>query len=521
MNRKQFLKTAGIGTASLLAAPMIAEQISLKMKSKHDYSQAFGLARSLREEHSYHPLVEGKIPAEIRGTLYRNGPGLFERDGYRKANILDGDGMVQAFRFAKGAVHYRNRFVRTHKWLDEEAADKYLYNTWTTRRPGGMLKNAFFQGKFKGQAGVTVRVLNGKLYAFDESSLPYRLDPETLETLNGEVDFGVHFENARTLFAAHNKVDGQTGEWVQFGLENGPKASIQLSIFDASGQLKRQRRYELSLGTYMHDFFVSENYIVFNLQPAVMNPLSFVLGMDSYVDSLRWKHKQGSTFLVVHKSLQGEPLCLGTEATWMWHSVNAFERGGEIFCYFCGYDEPDHFLGDHAQTFAIMRPNADPADAGIAISAGSIRLVRIDPKKGKIRQEILNHDLDRTYEFPVINEQFTSHPNSYCYLASGDRMGAFHHAINRVHLESGKTETYDFGEGLYCGEPIFVPRPGHRYSSSLVQEPGWLMTLAFDRAADKSFLAILNAEALADGPVAKIHLVHHSPMSFHGTWHGA
>ena len=254
------------------------------MESKHDYSQAFGLARSLNEEHTYTPSVEGKIPLEIKGTLYRNGPGLFERQGYRKRNILDGDGMVQAFRFRDGKVNYRNRFVRTRKWLDESAADKYLYNTWTTRRPGGMLKNMFFQGKFKGQAGVTVRVINGKLYAFDESSLPYELDPETLETLNGEIDFGVHFENVNTIFAAHNKIDGHTGDWIQFGLENGPKANIQVSIFNSSGVLKRKKRYQLTLGTYMHDFFVSENYIIFNLQPAEMNPLAFVLGMESYVE---------------------------------------------------------------------------------------------------------------------------------------------------------------------------------------------------------------------------------------------
>ena len=284
MTRKQFLKTAGIGGTALIASPIIADQHKSIMKGKHDYSQAFGMARTLSEEHTYEAKIEGKIPSEIKGTLYRNGPGLFERNGYRKTNILDGDGMVQAFRFKDGKVIYRNRFVRTKKWLEEESAGKFIYNTWTTRRPGGALKNAFMQGKFGGQAGVTVRVIDGKLFAFDESSLPYELHPETLETLRGEIDFGVHFENVNTLFAAHSKVDGRTGEWIQFGLSNGPRSSIQVSLFDKGLKLKQHRNYQLPLGSYMHDFFVSENYIIFNLQPAEMNPLCFITGLDSFAE---------------------------------------------------------------------------------------------------------------------------------------------------------------------------------------------------------------------------------------------
>ena len=513
ITRKQFITTALLGAGAASGMAIFQHQKKI-MTSKHNYDQAFGLARSLKEEHHYQPLIEGRIPDKINGTLYRNGPGLFEREGYRKSNILDGDGMVQAFQFRNGAVTYRNRFVRTKKWLEEERAGRYLYNTWTTRRPGGMLKNAFMQGEFRGQAGVTVRIFNGRLYAFDESSLPYELDPDSLETLRGEIDFGVHFENVNTLFAAHNKVDARTGEWIQFGLENGPRASIQVSIFGPQGDLLRKRRIKLPFGTYMHDFFVSENYIVFNCQPAIMNPISFVLGLDSYVESLRWKNDQGSTFLILDKGLKKEPIFLKTDAVFMWHSLNTFEVGDEIFGYFCGYDEPDHFIGDHAQTFEIMKDPAAIADKSMAQSPGSLRLVRINVKERKITSDLVADDPTQTFEFPVINEAYTSYQNKYGYLVSGHMMGAFHHKINRVDIQSGKSETFDFGVGHYCGEPIFV-------AASQQEAEGWLMTLVFDQHTDKSYLAILRAEAVADGPLAKIYLNHHSPMSFHGTWYAA
>ena len=485
------------------------------MKSKHDYSQAFGLARSLTNEYQYNPIIEGNLPPQINGTLYRNGPGLFERNGYRKENILDGDGMVQAFQFRNGTVAYKNRFVRTSKWLEEEAAGKFLYNTWTTRRPGGVLKNALMQGKFKGQAGVTVKVVNGKLYAFDESSLPYELDPETLETLRGEVDFGVHFENVNTVFAAHNKIDGHTGEWIQFGLENGPKANIQVSIFSPTGKLRRKKRYQLPIGTYMHDFFVSENYMVFNLQPAVMNPLSFIMGLDSYVESLKWKSENGSQFLVLHKSLQQEPIFIETDAVFMWHSLNTFEVGGEIIGYYCGYDQPDHFIGDHAQTFEIMK-NSDAAHSHqFANSPGSLRMFKINPNKKTITTEFITDDSTKTFEFPVINERYMSHQNNFGYLVSGNMMGAFHHEINRINIQTGEKNTFNFGRGQYCGEPIYISE------NQSTEYEGWVMSLVFDETTDRSYVAVLRADAIPDGPVAKIHLNHHSPMSFHGTWNPA
>src|SRR5882757_9070354 len=78
------------------------------------------------------PTIEGKLPAELSGTLYRNGPGLFERDGYRKSTLLDGDGMIRAFTFAGGQVRFRSRFVATEKFSREAGADRFLFPTWTT-----------------------------------------------------------------------------------------------------------------------------------------------------------------------------------------------------------------------------------------------------------------------------------------------------------------------------------------------------------------------------------------------------
>ena len=60
------------------------------------------LAISERGGRDETPLIDGQIPRDLNGSLYRNGPGLFERGALRKPHLLDGDGLVQRLSFADG-----------------------------------------------------------------------------------------------------------------------------------------------------------------------------------------------------------------------------------------------------------------------------------------------------------------------------------------------------------------------------------------------------------------------------------
>ena len=129
-----------------------------------------------------------RFRAVSTGQLYRNGPGLFERGTLRKPHLLDGDGLRCWLSFVNGKVRYQNAFVCTDKVRPEEKADAFRFPTWSMRRPGGMLAN-LGGGPVRSQAGVTVYPFNDILYAFDEISPAYGLDPATLATL-GEEELG-------------------------------------------------------------------------------------------------------------------------------------------------------------------------------------------------------------------------------------------------------------------------------------------------------------------------------------------
>ncbi|WP_338320055.1 carotenoid oxygenase family protein, partial [Bradyrhizobium ottawaense] len=69
--------------------------------------------------------IIGELPRELNGTLYRNGPNpQFDSPG---AHWFVGDGMLHAFHLDNGRASYRNRWVRTPKWLAEHDAGRALF----------------------------------------------------------------------------------------------------------------------------------------------------------------------------------------------------------------------------------------------------------------------------------------------------------------------------------------------------------------------------------------------------------
>jgi len=67
--------------------------------------------KSLRQEFDYWiDDVEGEIPTELQGTLFRNGPGLLDIKGQSIHHPFDGDGMISRISFVNGRAHYRNSF---------------------------------------------------------------------------------------------------------------------------------------------------------------------------------------------------------------------------------------------------------------------------------------------------------------------------------------------------------------------------------------------------------------------------
>ena len=510
MKRRDFLALAGTSAASLALSGCSAQNLPLRVgppaASGGPATPLLELFASPLGECRYQARLEGSLPGDLDGVLYRNGPGLLQRNGLYKRCLLDGDGMIQAFRIGNGTVSFQNRFVRTAKFQAESRAGRFIYATWSTQAPGGVFAN-LLGGRFESQAGVTVLVRDGRLYAFDEYKPPYRLDPETLETM-GESWLGLQKES--TVFSAHSKIDPVNGDWIFSGLEYKFKATLHLTVLSSSGALKKHQTFELPRYPYLHDFFVTENFIIINLHPVEIGLVALLSGQKSLAGSLTWHPKQGNLVLVFDRARDSRPVQVFTETSWMWHSLNAYEQGGEIIADFVGYENPDHVLGRDPALFAVMEGRS-----GEFAYNGELRRYLINPQAGKIRQEVIDPG---NHEFPTLNLLLLTRRHRYGYFLSNTRNGVFFSAIVRVDLKSGRSAKFDFGPGMYCSEPVFARKPGTSYHPDRDREPGWLLSEVLDTRRKLSFLAVFRAEDLSAGPLACAYLRDQVPLGFHGFW---
>jgi all-trans-8'-apo-beta-carotenal 15,15'-oxygenase len=446
----------------------------------------------------YAPEVEGTLPAELRGALYRNGPGRFERGGYRIKHLLDGDGLIQRLSFSDAGVRYQNAFVRTEKLVAEEAANKRLQATWTTRKSDAWWDN--LGGAIGGsQAGITIYPIHRRLLARDEYGPSYAINPETLETIEHmpPADMNVGYK-------AHSRIDPETGEWIVAGAKYGRTMHLHAEIYDRDFKLKRQISHESPRSVYFHDFLATKRYVVFVLHPCMVSPFGFLLGLKSFTESLTWRPEAGSIIALVPRDGSAARY-VEAPASYMWHGLNAFDDGEDVVIDFVGFDEPDHFIGRDAFFSNIMQGRMGHAQAH-----GKMRRYRIGAGQTTAAEEIIDNS---NHEFPMLHWRGAMARPRIGYFTCGG-LGVFNTGVKRFDFETGQTRAFDFGAEAHVGEPVFAEKRGG------ADGEGWLITQCLDGRSERSFFAVFDAAAPDVGPVAKIWLTHAAPISFHGAWLG-
>jgi all-trans-8'-apo-beta-carotenal 15,15'-oxygenase len=237
----------------------------------------------------------------------------------------------------------------------------------------------------------------------------------------------------------------------------------------------------------------------------MFSPWWMLAGMASFMESLTWHGEQGNIVMVLPRA-GGAAKFIDAPASYMWHALNAYEAGNEIIADFVGYDAPDHFVPKNAMFYEIMQGRM-----GRAINPGTLRGYRIDLVRGKCREEIADAG---HHEFPMVDPRAALHRHTIGYMTYGEH-SAFWRGIKRFDYASGRMTQFDFGERTVTGEPVFVAAPDGALNE------GWLISQVLDGDSGKSYFAILDANNIEAGPLAKIWLPHHLPISFHGAWHAA
>jgi carotenoid cleavage dioxygenase-like enzyme len=469
-----------------------------------------GLYRPSRVEASVDDLeVIGTIPEQLKGSFYQVSPDPAYPPMRGQDIFFNGDGMVSAFRFEQGRVSLTRRYVQTERLKAQRREHRSLngiYRNVYTNDPKAAADNT--------TANTTVIKHAGVLLAMKEDSLPYAMNPESLDTI-GVWDFDGQIKSA--TFTAHPKICPATGTMLCFAYEAKGDGTPDIAYYeiDANGKLVRETWFQAPYAAMIHDFAVTENYVIFPIIPLTAD----VERMKQGGQHFQWQPDLPQLFGVLPR--QGE----AKDVRWFYgpvdgfqgHTLNAYEEGRKLYVdmpvtsgnVFYFFPQEDGFIpSPETLQSCLMRWTFD-----------------LDSTSDQVTPRALTNF---PCEFPRCDERFTGRPYQHGFMLAFDptlpfdfaTLGAppfqFFNQLAHVNVQTGQTDSWYPGDAECFQEPAFVPR-----SVDAPEGDGFVISLLNHLRTGNAELVILDACNMAAGPVARVQIPLRMRMSLHGNWAAA
>ncbi len=481
-----------------------------------------GFLAPVHTEVTAHDLpVTGHVPEHLDGRYLRNGPNPAAEVDPAAYHWFSGDGMVHGVALHGGQARwYRNRWVRSLS----------VCATLGEPAPGRLNPRA---GMLSLGANTNALSHAGRTLALVEGGVAnYELTDE-LDTV-GTCDFDGTLSGGYT---AHPHRDPQTGELHAVSYSFARGRTVQYSVIDAGGRARRTVDIEVSGSPMMHDFSLTDKYVVIYDLPVTFDPsqalpgkmprwlrLPARLALQSMIGRVRvpspinammnrkpqhsdrmpyaWNpHYPARIGVMPREGGNGDLRWFDIEPCYVYHPLNAYseDRDGaevlvlDVVSYPRMFDRDRRGPGD-------SRPSLDRWTVNLA--SGAVRTERRD---------------DRSQEFPRINETRlgAKHRFGYTlgfeggYLSGG--LSAMSTSLYKHDYASGSCDVASLDPDLLIGEMAFVPNPTAR-----AEDDGVLMGYGYHRGRDEGQLLVLDAQTCES--MATVHLPQRVPLGFHGNW---
>ena len=402
--------------------------------------------------------------------------------------------MLHAFHIENGRASYRNRWVRTPKWLAEHDAGRALFGGFGRRLgnvPEGTTQDS-------GVANTNIVFHAGRLLALEEGHMPTEIEPGTLATRG----YQTYRDAIAGPFTAHPKLDPVTGEMVFFGYNAGgpftPKVSY--GVVGANGEVSQFERFDAPYASMVHDFIVTEKHVLFPILPLTGSMERAMGGRPPYA----WEPDKGAYVGVMKRGGSTKDIIwFRGDSCYVFHVMNAWEDGQRIIADVMQFAEPPLF------PYPDGRPT-DPAKSKARLCRWTFDL------SGGTDRFTQHYQDETTGEFPRIDDRHAGLAYRHGWYACGNPAGAAASGLSGiVHVDhkANRRAQYLLPDGDTISEPVFVER-----GAEAAEGDGWLIAAVWRARENRSDVAVFNAQDVESGPVALVKLGHRVPDGFHGNW---
>jgi carotenoid cleavage dioxygenase len=448
--------------------------------------------------------VSGSIPDYLDGRYLRIGPNPMGDPDPSRYHWFLGAGMAHGLRLRDGKAHwYRNRWVRSAD------VSRKLNEPW----PGGPT-----YGGFDFASNTNIIGHAGKTFAIAESGArPYELTDE-LDTVGASDFCGTLFGG----YTAHPKRDPVSGELHAVSYNPMRGNIVRYTVTGVDGKVRHTVDIRLRAQTMMHDFSLTEKYVVLYDLPVALDlgKRRGILGRfaarhaapDFVLRSImrasertsspgsgmpyRWAPERQARIGVMPRDGSADDIrWFEVQPCYVFHPLNSYDVASP---------EGDSIVLDVVRHESVFT-NGD----SLFPETRSLDRWTVDLTAGKVTEERID---DTTQEFPRVDERLVGRPYRYGYAVGYSPAAAdTADAILKHDLETRQVQSVGFGAGREPGEFVFVPS-----GDSAAEDDGVVMGFVYDPSTDRSDLVLLDGQTMET--VATVHLPARVPHGFHGNW---
>ncbi|MEO7246881.1 MAG: carotenoid oxygenase family protein, partial [Novosphingobium sp.] len=368
------------------------------------------------------------------------------------------------------------------------------------------------KGEFRSTANTNAFIFAGKLWAMKEDSPALVMDPATMESIGME-RFGGAMRGQ--TFTAHPKIDPRTGNMIAIGYAASGLCTDDVAYYEINpqGELVREEWFKVPYYCMMHDFGITEDYLVLHIVPSIGSWERLEQGLPHFGFDTTMPVYLG--VIPRRDGLKHEDIrWFKRDNCFASHVLNAWQEGSKIH----------YIVPESKNNFFPFFPDVHGAPFNPMESMTRLTDWTVDLASNGEDFAAITRLTETVSEFPRIDDRFAGMKNRYGWgleidmtrpveLKGGSAGGALMNCLFFKDFDRDEEQHWWAGPVSTLQEPCFIPR-----GKDAVEGDGWIVQVCNRLEEHRSDLLLFEALEIEKGPIATINIPIRLRFGLHGNW---